>query len=1004
MSAVFLDVRGQVSTYEPIPGTQWAARFNGPANENDRRPVMALDAQGNVYIAAETKSLTPPPPYGMEGVNCDIVTIKYDQNGGQLWAATFNGPGQYIDSPKDIGVDAQGNVFVTGYAWGGRNTEGGTGYDFVTIKYDANGHQQWVRYYSGTQARSQLDQAYALDLDQAGNIYVTGGSFYNGVNDWLLMQFATIKYDTQGNQIWVRNFDGEDRAGSMPNDIKVDASGNIFVGGIYNYLTPANTYESNFVLLKYGPTGNLLRQGRYDTPGDNDDDEDRADRMHLDAQGNVYLLGDSRPNLYGDNYTAMDSVLMKFSNDCSLVWARVYTRQGESLERGLGVVTDSAGNVYVTGVTDGGQSFVASFTIKYDSGGGLLWERVLDLSLDDADFPVGMVISPAEESIYLGVIALSDQANTHYDYTVVRYLADGTQASVNKYDNSVHSDDALSQILIDKDGNLYLTGTMRIAPGTTATFDLLTIKVRPNSYTLSGVVTNAAGQPLPGVVLTLNGAADRTVTTGADGRYAFQGLGANGRFTVKPSLQGYTFIPVQQEVVLTQDQTANFTGVQGVTISGRVADSGGTGIAGVSISLSGSKSATTSTDNDGAYSFAVEPGGSYTVTPSSAFHTFTPANSTFNSLTQSQTGNFVGQLKLYLISGNVTLAGAGVGGVTLSLTSTTPGFTPRSVTTAASTGAFSFGSLPAGQDYLVTPSSNIYSFTPIYRSYSKLAANQTAQTFSATRKSYTIVGTVLLGAAGLGGAKLTLTSTASGFTPQTVTTLSDGSYSFTALPAGFTYKVTPVASSVYSFTPASRSYSSLTASQAGQNFMAAYKTYTISGNVLQGSSGLSGVSLTLTSTTAGFTPRAVASAASTGAYAFTNLPAGRTYIVTPSSSIYTFTPVNRMLSSFASNQTGQNFTVASRKTYSISGRVTRAGTTTGIGGVTMTLTNGSTGAVVKTVPTRTDGSYSLTAIPAGITYVLRPTKAGVTFSPASRTYTNLSANQPIGSTTGFTGP
>ncbi|MDQ3803974.1 MAG: carboxypeptidase-like regulatory domain-containing protein [Acidobacteriota bacterium] len=146
------------------------------------------------------------------------------------------------------------------------------------------------------------------------------------------------------------------------------------------------------------------------------------------------------------------------------------------------------------------------------------------------------------------------------------------------------------------------------------------------------------------------------------------------------------------------------------------------------------------------------------------------------------------------------------------------------------------------------------------------------------------------------------------------------------------------------------------------------------------------------------------SAATTGAYTFAGVPAGRTYVITPASNVYTFTPASRTLSGLSSSQAGQNFTASARKTYSISGRVARAGTTTGIAGVVMTLTNGSTGAVVRTMTTGSNGAYSLTAIPAGITYVLRPAKSGVTFSPASRTYANLSANQPSGANTGFFGP
>ncbi|HYG80501.1 MAG TPA: SBBP repeat-containing protein [Pyrinomonadaceae bacterium] len=737
-------VRGQSSTFVPVPGTEWAERFNGPANHNDRRPVMAVDSQGNVYVAAETKSLSPAPAYGIEDVNTDIVTIKYDRNGAQLWASTFNGQGQYIDSPKDIAVDASGNVFVTGYSWGGRESQGGTNYDFVTIKYNAGGARQWVRYHNGTQSRIPQDQAFALDLDQAGNVYVTGGSFYNGVYDGLVMRFATVKYDTQGNQLWVRHFEGEDRAGAMPNDVRVDAAGNVFVGGIFNYLdATTNTFASDFVLLKYDPAGTLLGQARYDTPGPNTDDEDRAVRMQLDAQGNVYILGVSFPNLGEEVSTRMDSVLLKFSNDCRFIWGSVYTRPGETEEAGWGLVVDSAGNVYVAGVTDDKNFFVAWLTLKYDAGGRLLWDRVLDLTPDDADHAIGVVLDPREDRIHVGGVAIIEPGGLHYDYTVVTYLADGTRQPVRSYGNPEQSDDALAQIAIDAAGNIYLAGAMRTAPGATSLFDLLTMKV---------------GAPdVPSVL------------------------------------------------------------------------------------------------------------------------------------------------------------------------------------------------------------------------------------------QHAISGKVSVGTAALSGCRLTLTSNAAGFTPRTVTTASDGGYSFTGLPAGHAYTVAPAASNAYSFAPASRSYSSLTSDQTGQNFAAAYKTYSVSGSILQGGAGLGGIRVTLSSTTAGFTPRAVTST-STGAYTFTGVPAGRTYVITPSSKIYNFTPASRTLSNFSSNQAGQNFSVASRKSYSIGGRVTKSGTTTGIGGVTMRLTDSATGAVVKTVTTQADGRYSLTGVPAGYNYVLRPSKTGVSFSPTTRTYTNLSAN------------
>jgi len=62
----------------------------------------------------------------------DIVTLKYDQNGNQVWLQRYNGPGNSNDVANAIAVDNSGNVYVTGY-----DTLPGGGTEIVTIKYSA---------------------------------------------------------------------------------------------------------------------------------------------------------------------------------------------------------------------------------------------------------------------------------------------------------------------------------------------------------------------------------------------------------------------------------------------------------------------------------------------------------------------------------------------------------------------------------------------------------------------------------------------------------------------------------------------------------------------------------------------------------------------------------------------------------------------------------------------------------------------------------------------------
>jgi uncharacterized delta-60 repeat protein len=356
----------------------------------------------------------------------------------------------------------------------------------------------------------------------------------------------------------------------------------------------------------------------------------------------------------------------------------------------------------------------------------------------------------------------------------------------------------------------------------------------------------------------------------------------------------------------------------------------------------------------------------------------------------------------YPVSGRVLLGSAGVNGVAVQLKSAAGALlaTSTTATTASGAGSYSFPSVPGGQNYTVSPAPGpVYTFTPASKSYTNLSAAQAGQNFAATRKTYAVSGRVLSGTAGLNGVTVQLRNGA-GSVIATATTAASASgvagyYSFPAAPAGLDYTVTPVPGPVYSFTPATRSYTNLSANQSAQNFAAARKTYTVSGRVLLGAAGLNGVTVQLRNSSGAVIRSAVTATSASGAvgsYSFAGVPAGYAYTVTPApSAVYTFTPATRSYASLTAAQANQNF-AAARKTYSVSGRVAKAGTTTGVGGVTMTLRNGS-GVVVKTATTLADGTYSMTGVPAGVNYVLTPAKAGMTFTPTSKSYTNLSASQ-----------
>jgi pyrrolidone-carboxylate peptidase len=320
--------------------------------------------------------------------------------------------------------------------------------------------------------------------------------------------------------------------------------------------------------------------------------------------------------------------------------------------------------------------------------------------------------------------------------------------------------------------------------------------------------------PLAGVQVALTGSKTATVTTGTDGRYSFPDLDSGGNYTVKPTRANYTFSPTEQTFTnLNADKVQDFTAtLNRHRIRGRAKRANGAGIPFVGVTLSGSQTGSTTTDANGDYSFNDLPAeGNYVVAIANVNYTFTPVSNPFNNLSGDIDFDFVGQLVNYTLSGRVTLAGTGLSGVTISLSGTQNGST-----TTDAAGNYSFSVLAEGT-YTLTPAKQNYTFAPANTSFSNLGANQTAANFAGTLNLHQISGHLT----NINGIALpNVTMGLSGSQSGTATTDSQGAYSFTNLPAGGNYTITPsLAGST--FTPANRIFNALSANQVTADFSSA---------------------------------------------------------------------------------------------------------------------------------------------------------------------------------------
>jgi hypothetical protein len=335
--------------YDASGNELWVARYNGPGNGDDSVNAIAADAAGNVYVTGRSSDAS--------GRNNDYATVKYDPEGNELWVARYNGPGNGNDEARALALDATGNVYVTG-----GSTGSGTSTDYATIKYDANGNEIWVARHNGPGSGS--DSAITLALDSEGNVYVAGGSTGVGTGS----DTTTIKYDAEGNEIWTARYSSPGNRPDGAGFITLDDAGNVYVAGSsFARMGPQGTSLFAYVTLKYDSDGNQLWVQHYSGPF-NFDDVVRG--LGVDGAGNVYVTGESRGSITGN---LVDYATIKYDADGNQIWVQRYNGPGNSADAARALALDRAGNVYVTGASGGSGTGNDYATVKYDPGGNELW-------------------------------------------------------------------------------------------------------------------------------------------------------------------------------------------------------------------------------------------------------------------------------------------------------------------------------------------------------------------------------------------------------------------------------------------------------------------------------------------------------------------------------------------------------------------------------------------------------------------------------------------------------
>lgn len=428
----------------PPPSVVWSAReqplLDGEGAPGAGIPVhgrhaMAVDADGNVYVAGESSN----------GTDADFLTLKYDEAGQLLWWKSFDSGDK--DQARGLAVTPDGGVVVMGQSVA-------TDFDYRVVSYDKDGVERWTATYNSGVA----DRPYGIAADYEGAAYIAGYAKSGSNEDLTIM-----KFDAAGQQQWLKTMDAG--GNESVEEIVIGPSGDLLLT-----VTSNAGSNSDFVTASYSPSGDQLWMARYDSGR-----SDRPYDLEIDGEGNVFVAGYS-----GGGNTPDDAVLVAYTPQGALRWVSTYDGGSQDHLFAVGVKPD--GNLVVAGQTYNGTDY-DYLTIGFTASGERSWVATYDggvESVGTGDLGHLLTIGPDGSSYIVGD---SYNSKKDYDYVTVRYDSGGNQMWVATYDGG--DTDWAESVVLHEDA-LYVTGLSLVGESS----DFRTVR-----YTTDGAEVWTAKEP-----------------------------------------------------------------------------------------------------------------------------------------------------------------------------------------------------------------------------------------------------------------------------------------------------------------------------------------------------------------------------------------------------------------------------------------------------------------------------------------------------------------------------
>jgi hypothetical protein len=326
------------------------------------------------------------------------------------WGVHYGGVGE--DVVRAMAADATGNVYTVGYYTDSSDFDPGPGvhqltsngfFDVFVQKLDTDGNLVWAHGIGG----SFFDYATGVDVDAAGNVWVTGiyqetTDFDPGVDVFELTstgmeEIFVLKLSASGDFLWAGSLGSTGYEEST--SVSVAGDGSVLVAGYFSDPMDVDPGPSTFSLTSNG--GQDLFVVKLDAAGDftwavnvGGPGQELALGMEVTDAGIVHVTGlyngtvDFDPGAGTAQHTSAgqaDSYVLRLAGDGTFL--NVATFGGPSDVQSWNIDVDASGNSYAAGgfvgTLNAGATTLTSmdnqdvFVIKIDPQGNVLWAKAV---------------------------------------------------------------------------------------------------------------------------------------------------------------------------------------------------------------------------------------------------------------------------------------------------------------------------------------------------------------------------------------------------------------------------------------------------------------------------------------------------------------------------------------------------------------------------------------------------------------------------------------------------